>query len=128
MADEASFTIEEQEESEETSSSAGPLLATLGSARGTGIVPLAFTIVPDVPPVSVTGLALSWTREAIGTFQRLRGAHRDPEFRRNLPYASLRGMMDAALPSISRLRRGMGLDEYALKPRQEDAQPFLFLD
>jgi hypothetical protein len=128
MADESSFAIEEQEETEETSSSAGPLLATLGRARSTEIVPLAFTIAPDVPPVSVTGLALSWTREAIGTFQRIRNAHIDPEFRRNLPYASLRGMMDAAMPSVSRLHRGMGLDEYALKPRQEDAQPFLFLD
>lgn len=128
MADESTFAIEEQEETEEASSSAGPLLATLGAARGTGIVPLAFTIVPDVPPVSVTGLALSWTREAIGSFQRIRAAHTDPEFRRNLPYASLRGMMDAALPGVSRLHRGVGLDDYALKAHQEEAWPFLFLD
>lgn len=129
MADESTFAIEEQdEEPEEPSSSAGPPLAILGRAQSTGIVPLAFTIIADIPPVSVTGLALSWTREAIGTFQRIRDAHTDPDFRRNLPYASLRGMMDAALPSISRLHRGVGLDDYALEQRQEEAQPFLFLD
>src|ERR1700692_3681772 len=130
MAVETSFLIEEEEDEVATTEGSDQLLAILGKARSIDIVPLAFTIEENLEPVLVSGLAISWTREAIATLRRIREEARaaDSAFQRNLPYASLRGLMDASLESVSRISRSMGLEAYALDPARQDRGPFIYLE
>jgi hypothetical protein len=106
----------------------GPLVTLLGAAKSSGIVPLAFTITQDLRPIEIDGLAISWTKEAISTFVGIRDeatfgeAYSDLD----LPYASLRTLVELALGNVSRIEPEVGLSKYALDPTKK--APFVYLE
>ena len=130
MTEPVGYLIDDDEDIEDGETSGGRLVVPLGAAKSTGLVPLAFTTAEDFQPTRVDGLAIAWTREAVTAFSKVRDSTkvRDPNFERNLPYASLRGLMEVTLPRVARIERGMGLDTYALDPARKDTVPFAYIE
>ena len=132
MAVETNFWVQDDDD-DDVEVSAAPtdqLVALLGRSVSTGIVPLAFTIEQDLEPVAMSGLSVSWSPETIAVFRRIREEARsaDSIFQHSLPYASLRGLIDASLDSVSRISRSVGLEKYDLDPARMDVEPFLYLE
>lgn len=100
-----------------------PLYIKLGNPKSLQEIPLAFTIPDHIKPVTVNGFTLSWTQEALATFnQILQKSHSKVK---NLPYAALRGHLQVALNQwMTRLQSSVGLNKYELKQRP---QPFAYL-
>src|SRR5437879_3146179 len=96
------------------------LFVVLGRAKSRRLVPLAYSVPDHMPPVVVDGLSVTWSVPAAAAFSSMRRDARvhDPSFARNLPYASLRGMLEVALDNVARIATGLGLSGYALKPGQ----------
>jgi RNaseH domain of pPIWI_RE/pPIWI_RE module N-terminal domain/MID domain of pPIWI_RE len=118
-------------ESDADAAAAAPpqeLYVTLGKARGVRVLPLAFSVPDNLPPVVVDGFAVAWRREAVAAFRDMRGAVRayDPSFVKNLPYASLRGLLEVGIDTVGRIEQSMSLDRYALEEAKMPA-PFLHL-
>lgn len=130
MIDPADYLIDDDEDIADGETSDGRLVVPLGAAKSTGLVPLAFTIAEDLQPIRVDGLAIAWTREAAAAFSKVRESTKVkvPGFERNLPYASLRGLMEVTLPKVARIERGMGLDAYALDLARKDPVPFAYIE
>lgn len=95
----------------------------LGNAKTIDTIPLAFTIVDNLDPVQVDGFTLSWTKEALANFAQL---HDEVKKIKNLPYASLRGLLEFRLSNISRIEPSMGLKSYQVS--QQKQQPFAYLN
>src|SRR5437870_3715081 len=108
MAQDANYPVEDEEDSADFDTPHGRLITSLGAAKSAGLVPLAFTVTDDRQPVAIDGLAISWTREAIAAFSGIRAEARvrDPSFEANLPYASLRTLVELTLHNVSRIERG----------------------
>lgn len=131
MSEDVSYLVEDEDDGSDGSSSAGRLVVPLGAARSTGIVPLAFTMAEDLQPITVDGVAVSWTKKAMSAFCRIRDEAnvQDPFFERNLPYGSLRTLLEVTLHKVSRIERGMGLDNYGLNSiYRKELEPFVYLD
>ena len=96
MAKDVDYLVEEDEYATKDDAHEVRLVVAVGKARSIDLVPLALTVPSDLPPISVDGLALAWSKEALSAFARIRDEAkvRDPHFERNLPYASLRGFME----------------------------------
>jgi hypothetical protein len=99
------------------------LYVSLGKAKTLEIIPLAFTIADDLPPVTVDGFTLSWTKEALANFSKIL---QDIKKIKNLPYASLRGFLEVKLLNVSRIEPNMGLSNYTVSQQQQ--QPFAYID
>ncbi|MEM7591939.1 MAG: RNaseH domain-containing protein [Cyanobacteria bacterium P01_A01_bin.83] len=86
-------------------------------------VPLAFIIPEDLEPVTVKGLALTWTKKALANLSQV---HSNASKIKNLPYASLRGFLEFRLSNVSRIEPSMGLSSYTVS--QQKQQPFAFIN
>ena len=93
------------------------------STESKGKITLAFTIPDDLKPVTVKGLALTWTKEALANLTQV---HSNVSKIKNLPYASLRGFLEFRLSNISRIEPSMGLSGYTVS--QQKQQPFAFIN
>jgi hypothetical protein len=99
------------------------LYHVLGKAKSERIVPLAFTVPDDLPPVVVEGFTIYWTKEALAAFAQI------PKDVKNLPYAWLRGAIEVSLPNVSRLTQSMGLHRDALTEEgRKKPQLFAYVD
>lgn len=94
----------------------------LGKSKTIETIPLAFTIANNLNPVLVDGFTLSWTKEALANFAQIQ---REIENIKNLPYASLRGLLEFRLSNISRIEPSMGLNSY--KVSQQQNKPFAYI-
>jgi hypothetical protein len=83
---------------------------------------LALTIADDLQPVIVSGVAISWTKPAILVLSDLQKAAAETQIK-NLPYASLRGLLQVGLTNLARLHTDIGLNfKYLNSPK--DPEPF----
>lgn len=129
MTDRQTYEIAEDEET--PAGGARGAYVALGRSARTRLVPLAFTIPDEIQPVAVDGFSVGWTSEAVAAFRALRDDVRatDPDFVRNLPYASLRGLMELRIHAASRIEPGMGLETRSLEAAKGGAgEPFLYVE
>lgn len=96
---------------------------SIGKAKNVETILLAFTIPKDLPPVKVEGFTLYWTKDALANFSKV---HEDLKKIKNLPYASLRGLLEVKIPNVSRIEASMGLSLYTISQRK--SQPFAYID
>ncbi|NER96439.1 MAG: RNAseH domain-containing protein [Symploca sp. SIO1B1] len=93
-------------------------------------VPLAFTVPDDLEPVKITGLTIAWTKSALREFGEIQKATRS-EGRsqiKELPYASLRGLLQVGLENAVRIEPHVGLQRRHLHTRSDRTpQPFTYL-
>jgi hypothetical protein len=90
----------------------------------------AFTIPDDLPPVILSGIAISWTRTAIAVLADIQNATRSKRRSeiKNLPYASLRGMLEVNLIEATRIEPGIGLNRSQLNSKSTfEPEPFAYL-
>ena len=98
-------------------------------------VPLAFTVPDNLPPAIVTGVTLAWTKSALRELGEIQKATRSPGrvLRRSrskapikeLPYASLRGILQVGLKKAERIEPHVGLKRSILN--NTEPQPFAYL-
>jgi hypothetical protein len=82
---------------------------------------LALTIADDLQPVIVSGVAMSWTKPAILVLSDLQKAAAETQIK-NLPYASLRGLLQVGLTNLARLHTDIGLNfKYLNSPKDPEA-------
>ncbi|MDJ0536878.1 MAG: RNaseH domain-containing protein [Xenococcaceae cyanobacterium MO_207.B15] len=95
----------------------------LGQAKTLETITLAFTVPDNLSPVTVNGFTLSWTKEALANLSQV---HEDVKEIKNLPYASLRGLVEFKLSNISRIVPDLGLNSYTVK--QQKQQSFAYIN
>ncbi|MGB7521996.1 MAG: DUF3962 domain-containing protein, partial [Spirulinaceae cyanobacterium] len=96
----------------------------LGNAKTTATIPLVFTIPNDLPPVTVNGWTISWTNEALANFSKIL---EDTKRVKNLPYASLRGLLEVKLSNVTRIEPNMSLSKSAINSKKY-RNSFAYLD
>ncbi|MEG4226828.1 RNaseH domain-containing protein [Microcoleus sp. N9_B2] len=93
-------------------------------------IPLAFTVPDNIEPVTVKGLALAWTKSALHELSTIQKAivNADKTIK-NLPYKSLRGLLEVGLDSAARIQSNVGLSNYSLNPKNvNEPEPFAYLN
>lgn len=113
---------------DETALSSPLLYVSLGRERAR-LVPLAFTMPDDVPPIPVNGLKIAWTNEALATFAKMQRdiGSNNSAFVKNMPYAWLRGLIEVSLQNVFRIDPSIGLSQYALRNEAQGPNPFVYL-
>lgn len=94
----------------------------LGKAKTEKTIPLAFTVGDNLEPVEVDGFTLSWTKEALANFSQIQN---EIENIKNLPYASLRGLLELKLSTISRIEPSMGLNSYTVSRQKQQSFAYI---
>jgi pPIWI_RE module N-terminal domain len=86
---------------------------------------LALTIANDLQPVIISGVAMSWTKQAISVLSNIHQAATEERIK-NLPYASLRGLLQVGVTNLARLHTDIGLNfKYLNSPK--DPEPFGYI-
>ncbi|MBO1348188.1 MAG: DUF3893 domain-containing protein [Hormoscilla sp. GUM202] len=115
----------------ETTLPAKTLYIPLGNPKSIEVMPLAFTVPDDLPPVTVEGFTLAWTKTALLNLAEIQKAtitknNRDKG--KNIPYASLRSLLEIGLDNAARIHSSLGLSFFALhgKNNNEPNEPEKF--
>ncbi len=93
-------------------------------------IPLAFTVPDNIEPVTVKGLTIAWTKAALHELSAIQKAicKGDPTIK-NLPYASLRGLLEVGLDNLARMQANVDLSNYSLNPKSvNNPEPFAYLN
>ncbi|MGI0481512.1 RNaseH domain-containing protein [Geminocystis sp. CENA526] len=85
---------------------------------------LAFTIPDKIEAVKVKNYTLSWTLEALAQFELIKTKIHDKN--KNLPYASLRGLLQIYFDNLEYLHREINLKFININ-REKDIKPFAYL-
>jgi hypothetical protein len=122
----------ESDDDEETEATvlSDTLYIPLGNPKSLKEIPLAFTVPDNIEPVIVKGLTLGWTKAALHELSTIEKAicQRDLTIK-NLPYASLRGLLEVGLDSAARIQSNVGLSNYSLNPKSvNEPEPFVYLN
>lgn len=73
-------------------------------------VALAFTVPDDLPPIHASGVTLVWTRQALKSFSDIhKAAYGEEEKYKELPYQSLRGLLNVLVKEIDRIENHLCL-------------------
>ncbi|MFM9267319.1 RNaseH domain-containing protein [Tychonema sp. BBK16] len=93
-------------------------------------IPLAFTVPDNIEPVIVQGLTLAWTKAALYELSTIQKAVCKGDLTiKNLPYASLRGLLEVGLNNLARMQSNVGLSKYSLNPKTVNKpEPFAYLN
>lgn len=124
--------IDEDEDDDETSGSTSDQFYIQIGNKNCGSKPsaLAFTIPDDLEPVIVKGFTLAWTKTALedlSTIQKATG-NDDKSAMKNLPYVSLRSLMEIGLPNIARIQSNVSLSKDDLNYHlAKETEPFAYL-
>lgn len=91
-------------------------------------VALAFTVPDDLPPVPVGGVTLVWTKQALKSFSDThQAAYEENEKSKELPYQSLRGLLNVLIKEIDRIEPHLGLKSNLIrKIRSSNPQDYDF--
>lgn len=90
-------------------------------------IPLAFIVPDDLSPVVVEGCTLAWTKPALSTLIKIWESCSNGKLNtKNLPYASLRGLLEVELRNVARIQTDLGIKKYALNSKQPP-EPFAYL-
>ena len=85
---------------------------------------LALTIPDNIEPVTINSYTLSWTLEALAEFELIKNSISDKN--QNLPYASLRGLLQIYFDNIAYLDSRICLD-YTKITTENYIKPFAYL-
>jgi hypothetical protein len=122
----------ESDDDEETEATvlSDTLYIPLGKPKSLKEIPLAFTVPDNIEPVTVKGLTLGWTKAALHELSTIQKATcKGDSTIKNLPYASLRGLLEVGLDSAARIQSNVGLSNYSLNPQSvNDPEPFAYLN
>ncbi|MEK0188428.1 pPIWI_RE module domain-containing protein, partial [Microcoleus anatoxicus] len=93
-------------------------------------IPLAFTVPDNIDPVTVKGLTLAWTKSALHELSTIQKAIcKDDSTIKNLPYASLRGLLEVGLDNAERIQSNLGFSNYSLNSKSvNEPEPFAYLN
>ncbi|KAB8318305.1 DUF3893 domain-containing protein [Tolypothrix campylonemoides VB511288] len=114
----------------ETNSLSESFYIPLGKPKSVKRFPLAFTIPDDLPTVLVEGYTLAWTKVALGNLAAIQKGNRTDGQKnvKNLPYASLQGLLEVGLENLARLDSDLGLSPFALNTKStSEPEPFAYL-
>ncbi|HAX74766.1 MAG TPA: hypothetical protein DCY88_02760 [Cyanobacteria bacterium UBA11372] len=106
------------------------LYVEVRKSKSIKLIPLAFTVEDNLAPVTVEGLTLAWTNVALGTLAKIKKAasSQGNSTSKNLPYASLRGLLEVGLNNAARIQSNLGLSSSDLQYKSEkDPDPFAYL-
>ncbi len=93
--------------------------------------PLAFTVTDNLSPVIVEGFTLAWTKKSLAILAAIqKGNLPDGHTNvKNLPYASLRGLLEVGLENVARIQSNLGLSKYALNAKNSnEPEPFAYIN
>ncbi|MBE9187536.1 DUF3893 domain-containing protein [Microcoleus sp. LEGE 07076] len=93
-------------------------------------IPLAFTVPDNIEPVTVKGLTLAWTISALHELSIIQKAISNGDTTiKNLPYKSLRGLLEVGLDNAERIQSNLGLSNYSLNSKNvKEPEPFAYLN
>ncbi|MEA5501429.1 RNaseH domain-containing protein [Limnoraphis robusta] len=93
-------------------------------------IPLAFTVPDNIEPVIVKGFTLAWTNAALKTLGDIQKATgKGDSASKNLPYTSLRGLLEVGLNDVARIHSNLGLSQFDLNNKTvTDPSPFIYLN
>ncbi|MBC6481425.1 MAG: DUF3962 domain-containing protein [Hormoscilla sp. GM7CHS1pb] len=120
----------------ETTLPAKTLYIPLGNPKGIAVMPLAFTVPDDLPPVTVEGFTLAWTKTALLNLAEIQKATITKNNRdkgksknkgKNLPYGSLRSLLEIGLDNAARIHSDLGLSFFALHGKNNNEPEFAYL-
>ncbi|MEG4319360.1 MULTISPECIES: RNaseH domain-containing protein [unclassified Microcoleus] len=102
----------------------------LGKPKSLQEIPLAFTVPDNIAPVTVKGLTLAWTKPALRELSAIQKATcKGDSTSKNLPYASLRGLLEVGLNDVARIHYNLGLSEFDLNPKNvTEPHPFFYIN
>lgn len=121
---------EAEAETTKTNLLSDELYVSLGNPKSDRLVPLAFTVPDDLPLVTVEGCTLAWSKIALENLSAIAKDiyTADKSTTKNLPYASLRGLLEVGLKNIARIQSNLGLDRSGLNYKSADEpEPFAYL-
>ncbi len=122
--DEESLMLDEDELTEITSLSKTFYIPLSTQPKLLERVPLAFTVPENLSPVVEDGFTLAWTKKSLATLAEIQKVDV-----KNLPYASLRGLLEVGLKNVERIQSNLGLSKYALNAKNpSDPEPFAYLN
>ncbi|MCT7968445.1 DUF3962 domain-containing protein [Laspinema sp. D1] len=107
------------------------LYASPGNPQSLKIIPLAFTVPDCLKPVIVEGFTLAWTKKAAGILAEIHKATgcSGNATHKNLPYASLRGLLEVGLNDLACTQMNLGLSSFDLNGKAgQDPRPFAYLN
>jgi len=93
--------------------------------------PLAFTVTDNLSPVIVEGFTLAWTKKSLAILAAIqKGNLPDGHANvKNLPYASLRGLLEVGLENVARIQSNLGLSKYELNAKKpSEPEPFAYIN
>lgn len=124
--DEDEIEFDDDEETEITSLS-DTLYIPLGKPKSIKQIPLAFTVPDNLPPVTVEGFTIAWTKAALRELSAIQKATcKGDSASKNLPYSSLRGLLEVGLNDIARIHSDLGLSPFDLSCNN-GREPNLFI-
>lgn len=85
---------------------------------------LALTIPDEIELVTINSFTISWTLEALAEFKLIKSSISDKN--KNLPYASLRGLLQIAFDNLAYLDSSIGLTDTKIT-NEEKIEPFAYL-
>ncbi|MGB3508597.1 MAG: RNaseH domain-containing protein [Microcoleaceae cyanobacterium] len=120
---------EEFVDENETKVVSNTLYIPVGNPKSIEEITLAFTVPDDLPPVIVEGFTLAWQKVALGILEDIQKATRtqDKSQLKNLPYVSLKGLLEKGLDNVTRIQSNLSLSQYDFNS-QKEPQPFAYLD
>lgn len=94
------------------------------------VVPFALTLDAAAPRRMQSGVTVRWSPTLRASLAALRAQVADATGITDisLPYQSLRQLIEIALPGSSRVRKDMAMRPWALSPKGDRIEPFLYLD
>lgn len=127
--DDDEIEFDEDEVTEATSFS-DTLYIPLGKPKSLKQIPLAFTVPDNIEPITVKGFTLAWTKAALKTLGDIQKATgKGDSASKNLPYASLRGLLEVGLNDAARIHSNLGLNQFDLSSKSAtDPNPFIYLN
>ncbi|MGK7932559.1 MAG: RNaseH domain-containing protein [Microcystaceae cyanobacterium] len=89
-------------------------------------VPLALTIPNDLPPITIKGYTLSWSKDALEILDEIQSELKSNQ--KNLPYVSLRNLLETELDHLIRVEFNVGLSKYKISQKEVKAFAYLSLE
>lgn len=94
-------------------------------------IPLAFIVPDNLSPVIVEGFTLAWTKPALAELSTIQKSTRSQNnsSEKNLPYASLRGLLEVGLNNAARIQSNLSLRPFDLSAENTNSpQEFAYLN
>jgi hypothetical protein len=98
--------------------------------KGIPVVALALHAPDDAPELAIEGYSVAWSDVALTVFRDIwHDVAKNAGEVRELPYGSLRGLLEVFVPTLSQMERGVGLSSWNLKGERDarnSPAPFLW--